>query len=126
LPGDWPEPPPTAPGQHVTAAPKPPVPASISEIDFDRYSVLVIGIGATTGWQLAVIDIRDFPTEVRVQYAVLRPGSNCAVAQVLGHPSISVLIPKTTKPVRFNEVAAVLDCANYKSSPEMQELLRMK
>jgi hypothetical protein len=122
LPGDWPEQPPTVPGQHITPAPNRP----ISEIDFDRYSLLVIGIGAKTGWQLAVVDIRDLPTEVQVQYAVLRPGSNCAVAQVLGHPSISVLIPKTTKPVRFNEVAAVLDCTNYKSGPEMRGLLGEK
>jgi hypothetical protein len=117
--GDWPEPPPSIPGQRITPAPRPP----ISEIDFHRYSLLVIGIGAKTGWQLALVDIRDLPTEVLVQYSVLRPGSNCAVAQVLGHPSISVLIPKTTKPVRFNEIAAVLDCANYKSVPEMRGLL---
>jgi hypothetical protein len=122
LPGDWPERPRVVPGQLVTPASQPP----ISEIDFDRYSLIVIGIGATTGWQLAVVDIRDLPTEVRVQYAVLRPGSNCAVAQVVGHPSISVLIPKTTKLVRFNEVAAVSDCANYKSGPEMRELLGEK
>ena len=33
--GDWPEPPPSITGQHITAVPRPP----ISEIDFDRYSL---------------------------------------------------------------------------------------
>jgi hypothetical protein len=60
LRGDWPEHPPTVPGQHITPAPRPP----ISEIDFGRYSLVVVGIGATTGYQLAVSKIRDMPGEV--------------------------------------------------------------
>jgi hypothetical protein len=112
-PGDWPP-------QNTTPAPQPP----IAEIDFDRYSLVIIGIGARTGYQLAISDIRDLPNEIQVRYAVLQPGPNCAVAQVLGHPSVSVLIPKTTKPVRFNETAAAIDCCNHaESSQEMRELL---
>jgi hypothetical protein len=119
LAGDWPQQPPRPPGQHLTPAPRPP----ISEIDFDRYSLIVIGIGAKTGYQLALSEIRDMPDEVWVRYAVIRPGTNCAVAQVLGHPSLSILIPKTAKPVRFGETAAVMDCSSSKSDSEMRELL---
>jgi hypothetical protein len=119
LRGDWPEQPPTAPGQHITPVPRPP----ISEIDFGRYSLVVVGIGATTGYQLALSEIRDMPGEVWVRYAVIRPGTNCAVAQVLGHPSLSILIPKTTKPVRFHETAAAMDCSSFKNESEMRQLL---
>jgi PrcB C-terminal len=116
---DWPEQPPTVPGQHLTAAPRPP----ISVIDFDRYSLVIIGIGARTGYQLAVSEIRETPDEVWVRYAVIRPGTNCAVAQVVGHPSLSILIPKTIKLVRFYETAAAMDCSSFKNDPEMRQLL---
>lgn len=119
LRGDWPEPPPSIPGQHITPAPRQP----ISEIDFHQYSLIVVGIGATTGYQLAVSEIRDMPDEVWVRYAVLRPGPNCAVAQEIGHPSLSILIPKTRKSIRFHETAAVMDCSSFKNESEMRQLL---
>jgi len=120
LPGAWPVRPPGAPGQqHMTPVPRPP----ISEIDFDRYSLVVLGIGATTGYQLALSEIRDMPDEVWVRYAVIRPGTNCAVAQELGHPALSILIPKTSKPVRFHETAAAMDCSSFKNDSEMRQLL---
>ena len=119
LPGHWPEQPPTVPGQHITPVPRPP----ISEIDFERYSLVVLGIGATTGYQLALSEIREMPDEVWVRYAVIRPGTNCAVAQVIGHPSLSILIPRTTKPVRFYETAAAMDCSSFKNESEMRQLL---
>lgn len=120
--GDWPEQPPTVPGQRLTTAPRPP----ISEIDFERYSLVIIGIGATTGYQLALSEIRDTPDEVWVRYAVIRPGTNCAVAQVIGHPSLNILIPKTSKPVRFYETAAAMDCSSLKNDSEMRELLEKR
>jgi hypothetical protein len=119
LPGDWPEQPPAMPGQHITPASRPP----ISEINFDRYSLVVLGIGATTGYQLALSEIRDMPDEVWVRYAVIRPGTNCAVAQVIGHPSLSILIPRTAKPLRFHETAAAMDCSSSKNDSEMRQLL---
>jgi hypothetical protein len=119
LPGDWPARPPGAQGQHITPVPRPP----ISEIDFDRYSLVVLGIGATTGYQLALSEIRDMPDEVWVRYAVIRPGTNCAVAQVIGHPSSSILIPRTAKPLRFYETAAAMDCSSSKNDSEMRQLL---
>jgi hypothetical protein len=119
LRGDWPEQPPTAPGQHIAPVPRPP----ISEIDFGRYSLVVVGIGATTGYQLAVSEIRDMPGEVWVRYAVIRPGTNCAVAQEIGHPSLTILIPRTTKPLRFHETAAAMDCSSFKNDSEMRQLL---
>jgi hypothetical protein len=119
LPGDWPVRPPGVPGQHMTPVPRPP----ISEIDFDRYSLVVLGIGATTGYQLALSEIRDMPDEVWVRYAVIRPGTNCAVAQELGHPSLSILIPRTAKPLRFHETAAVMDCSSFKNNSEMRQLV---
>jgi hypothetical protein len=117
--GDWPEPPPSNPGQHMTPVPRPP----ISEIDFGQYSLVVVGIGATTEYQLAVSEIRDMPDEVWVRYAVLRPRPNCAVAQEIGHPSFSIFLPKTRKPVRFHETVAVMDCSSFKNQSEMHQLL---
>jgi hypothetical protein len=84
---------------------------------------VVIGIGVTTGYQLAVGEIKDMPDEVWVRYAVLRPGPNCAVTQVIGHPALSILIPRTTKPVRFYETAAAMDCSRFKTDSEMRQLL---
>jgi len=103
----------------MTPDPRPPV----AEIDFDRYSLVVIGIGVTTGYQLAVSEIKDMPDEVWVRYAVLRPGTNCAVAQVIGHPYLSILIPRTTKPLRFHETAAAMDCSSSKNDSEVRQLL---
>ena len=117
--GDWPGPPPSIPGQGITPAPRPP----ISEIDFGRYSLVVVGIGVTTGYQLALSEIRDMPDEVWVRYAAIRPGTNCAVAQVIGHPSLTILIPRTTKPIRFQETAAAMDCSSFKNDSEMRQLL---
>ena len=122
LPGDWPARPPGAPGQHITPTPRPP----ISEIDFGRYSLVVVGIGATTGYQLALSEIRDMTNEVWVRYAVIRPGTNCAVAQEIGHPSLSILIPRTTKPVRFHETAAAMDCSSFQNDSEMRQLLEKR
>jgi hypothetical protein len=119
LRGEGPPQSPTVPGQNLTPIPQPPV----SEIDFDRYSLLVIGIGGRTGYSLSVQQVREMGNELWVQFAVLRPGNDCAVAQVYGHPYVVVLIPRTSKPVRFNEVAAAIDCSNRKSSSEMRELL---
>jgi hypothetical protein len=45
------------------------------------------------------------------------------VAQVIGHPSLSILIPKTTKPVRFHETAAAMDCSSFNNDSEMRQLL---
>jgi hypothetical protein len=117
--GDWPEPPPSIPGQRISPVPRPP----ISEIDFGRYSLLVVGIGATTGYQLALSEIRDMPDEVWVRYAAIRPGTNCAVAQEIGHPLLTILIPRTTKPARFHETAAAMDCSSFKNDSEMRQLL---
>jgi hypothetical protein len=119
LRGEDPPQPPTVPGQILTPIPQPPV----SEIDFDRYSLLVIGIGGRTGYSVSVQQVREMGNELWVQYVVLRPGNDCAVAQVYGHPYVTVLIPRTNKSVRFNEVAAAIDCSDRKSSSEMRELL---
>jgi PrcB C-terminal len=119
LRGEDPPQPPTVPGQILTPIPQPPV----SEIDFDRYSLLVIGIGGRTGYSVSVQQVREMGNELWVQYVVLRPGNDCAVAQVYVHPYVTVLIPQTNKPVRFNEVAAAIDCSDRKSSSEMRELL---
>jgi hypothetical protein len=82
-----------------------------------------LGIGATTGYQLALSEIREMPDEVWVRYAIIRPGTNCAAAQVIGHPSLSILIPRTTKPVRFYETAAAIDRSSFKNESEMRQLL---
>ena len=36
---------------------------------------------------------------------------------------LAVLIPRTSKPVRFNEVIAAMDCVNRRSTLEMRALL---
>jgi hypothetical protein len=118
LRGEEPPPTPNVPGQILTPVPKPPV----SEVDFDRFTLLVIGIGGRTGWSLSVQEIFAMGDELWVQYAVLRPGKDCAVAQVYGHPYVTVLIPRTSKPVRFNETNAAIDCNTRKSSSEMRQL----
>jgi hypothetical protein len=117
--GEEPPQTPTVPGQVLTPIPQPPV----SEVDFDRYTLLVIGIGGRTGYSVSIERIVEIGEEIQVRFDVLRPGRDCAVAQVYGHPYVTVLIPQTDKPVRFNEVAADIDCANRKSSLEMRELI---
>ena len=81
---------PTVSGQNVTPIPQAPV----SEIDFDKYSLLVIGIGERTGYSLSVEQVREMRNELWVQFVVLRPGKDCAVPQVSGHPYVTVLIPR--------------------------------
>jgi hypothetical protein len=51
-------------------------------------------------------NFRERALESPVSYAVIRPGPNCAVAQEIGHPSLSILLQKTRKPVRFHESGA--------------------
>jgi hypothetical protein len=119
LRGDWPVRPPVAPGQNLTPIPQPPV----SEIDFDKYSLLVLEIGGRTGYSISFQQVREMGNELWVQFDVLRPGNDCAVAQVLLHPYLTVLIPRTSKPVRFYEVTAAMDCSNRKGSSEMRALL---
>src|ERR1700678_2647685 len=92
----------------------------------DRFRAVLsrsLGYRATTGYQLALSEIREMPDEVWVRYAIIRPGTNCAAAQVIGHPSLSILIPRTTKPVRFYETAAAKDRSSFKNESEMRQLL---
>jgi len=63
---------PTVSGQNVTPIPQAPV----SEIDFDKYSLLVIGIGERTGYSLSVEQVREMGNELWVQFVVLRPGKD--------------------------------------------------
>jgi hypothetical protein len=122
LRSDWQEQPPPLPGQILTPAPQHPV----SEIDFDKYSVLVISIGPRTGYSIALEQVRAMGKELSVKFVVLKPGKDCMVAQVVQLPLITALIPRTTKPVRFNEVTADIDCSNSNSIVETRKLLEKK
>src|SRR5580693_7711959 len=57
---------PLVPGQILTPIPPPPV----SEVDFDKFTLLFIGIGGRTGWSLSVQEIVAMGDELWVQYIV--------------------------------------------------------
>jgi hypothetical protein len=119
LHGEEPPQAPTVPGQVLTPIPQP----QVSEVDFDKYTLLIIGIGGRTGYRVSIERIFETGGETLVLFDVLRPGRDCAVAQVYGHPYVTALIPQSSKPVRFKEVDVDMDCANEKINSEMRKLI---
>ena len=100
--------PPPAPG----AGMGPPLQrGSPPEVDFDKFTLLVVTTGTkpTLGYSVLFEDIFEFPNELRVD--VLDVGMRgCTAGQMLTHPYGMVLIPRTTKPIRFQPSVAFVDC----------------
>jgi hypothetical protein len=81
-------------------------------VDFSTYRIVAGGIGivAAGGAQLAVERVYELSNTVLVQGVVVRPGSNCLVAQMVSWPSTAILIPQSDKPVSISMPTVVHDC----------------
>jgi hypothetical protein len=96
--------------------------SSPPEVDFDKFTLLVVTSGKkpTLGYAVLFEDIFEFPNELKVDVLDLGP-RGCVTGQLLSYPSAMVLIPRTTKPIRFQPRVAYVDCEQSIAAPPVIE-----
>lgn len=83
------------------------------EIDFEKYTLLVVASGArpSGGYSVALQSVWESESHVEVMALELRPlGGNCTAIAIVTYPVAFALIPHTSKPVRFRIEQADLTC----------------
>lgn len=89
-------------------SPVPPLP----EIDFSREMLAVVGLGTRSTGGHGIVIARAFEKDGKLVVIVRKqsPGKNCFTTQAVTQPVDIVRLPRTDKPVVFNEFEAVHEC----------------
>jgi len=81
------------------------------EIDFSRYTLIVVGTGASTGgFGIAIQNIVESSHTIRVSVLQKKPGRNCAGGALSISPFEVVSIPVTSKKVTFDVINTETTC----------------
>jgi hypothetical protein len=85
--------------------------ASTSSIAFDRFTLLIAGLGVrpNLGYSVVISSVRETGDTTNVQVLEITPG-NCPTAEAISYPQTLALIPKTKKQVRFSVSKVTRDC----------------
>ena len=87
--------------------------SAVPNIDFNRYTVLVVALGTrpTGGYSVAFHSAREYESKIDLVAYELRPnGKDCIVTTSLTYPVAFALIPATQKPVHFSIERADVAC----------------
>jgi len=81
------------------------------EVDFSRYTLIVVGTGATSGgFGISIQNIVESRHSIRVSVLEKKPGHNCAGAAVSISPFVVASIPATSKKVTFEFTGTETTC----------------
>jgi hypothetical protein len=87
-----------------------------SDVDFDRFTLLVVSTGpkGSLGYAVSISSIiREEARGIVVSVLDVGPGGNqCAVMSMLSYPMVFALIPKTEESIRFQISEVKTDCNN--------------
>jgi len=91
----------------------PPLPA---EIDLSRETLIVAisGVKASSGYGVLIQSVTE-SDDIRVSLLETTPGTQCPRMTELTYPEAFALIPKTSKPIRFDVTTAAIDCPSRRS-----------
>ena len=91
----------------------PPLP---DDIDLSRETLIVAisGVKASSGYGVLIQSVTE-SDEIRVSLLETTPGTQCPRMTELTYPETFALIPKTSKPVRFDVTTAAIDCPSRRS-----------
>jgi hypothetical protein len=83
----------------------------VPEVDFGRYTLIVVGTGATSGgFGISIQNIVESSHSIRVSVLEKKPGHNCAGAAVSISPFVVASIPATSKKVTFDFISTETTC----------------
>jgi hypothetical protein len=87
----------------------------LSDVDFDRFMLLVVSTGpkGSSGYAVSISSIfREEARGIVVSVLDVGPGNQCAVMSIVSYPEVFALIPKTEESIRFQIAEAKTDCNN--------------
>jgi len=87
-------------------------PAPLPPVDFGRDMVLVAAMGRqpSGGHRVTIERVDDTGTELVAHVSHQRPGPRCGTTSALTEPADAVLIPRSTRNVRWMVRETTLDC----------------
>ena len=89
----------------------PPEPAP--RFDFDQYQLITGGFGdkPSGGYSIVVDRVDELSDAVYVSVLDISPGPGCLVSWGVTSPYATILIKKSTKPIKFSITKVVMECA---------------
>ena len=83
-------------------------------LDFERYQLISGGLGVrpTGGYYLAIESVFELENAMFIHVLDVRPGSACVVSFAFTNPSITFLVKKTDKPIKFTVSKLINQCAD--------------
>jgi hypothetical protein len=87
-------------------------PHPLPPIDFTRKTLLVAALGAkpTGGYSISIHSVIEGRSGITVNAIAVRPAKNCILTMATTHPIALILIPRTSKPIRFSTAQAEHKC----------------
>ena len=84
----------------------------IQEVDFNRYIVIAVFMGAKTsgGYSITVDKIIEKSDKITVYINEISPGKNCITTDAITYPFELIKIPKTDKKIIFKTRGITKDC----------------
>jgi len=82
-------------------------------LDFENYQVISGGLGARSsgGYYIAIESVHELESAVFIHVLDVGPGAGCTVSFWLTNPSITFLVKKTDKPIKFTVSKLINQCA---------------
>ena len=81
-------------------------------IDFETYQVITGGLGMkpTSGYSLAVEKVIETDDVMNLNIISVSPVSSCLNLQVISYPTLTLMIKKTDKDIKYNITSVVNKC----------------
>ena len=82
-------------------------------LDFEDYQVISGGLGGRSsgGYYIAIESVHELEKAMVIHVLDVRPGPGCVVSFWLTNPSITFLVKKTDKPIKFTVSTLINPCA---------------
>lgn len=82
-------------------------------LDFENYQVISGGLGGRSsgGYSIAIDSVHELESSMVVHVLDVIPGPGCVVSFWLTNPSITFLVKKTDKPIKFTVSTLINPCA---------------
>lgn len=82
-------------------------------LDFDSYQVISGGLGmrSSGGYYLAIESVYELESTMSIHVLNVSPGSGCLVSFGFTNPSITFLVKKTDKAIKFAVTELINQCA---------------
>jgi len=86
----------------------------VPNVDFGQYEVLAVFAGdePTSGYAIAVSDVRDSDAQRFVSVTLSTPGASCVLAPAESQPYQIIEVPVTTLPFAHQDSSKTISCLN--------------